>query len=147
LFAGLWIVGAIALGVLLAHAIARNSARKAADKGVNEAVAVVKEVVRTRQSVNPLLTLGEMCEGRAYLRQARVLLARNMAELRGLSLLREWLTHEQRRQFDLTEAFEVRGCDSHKRYLIRHGTGTSTGITVSFLSPPPEVLCRKDYRE
>ena len=48
-----------------------------------------------------------------------------MAELRGLSLLREWLTHEQRRQFDLTKAFEVRGCDSHKRYLIRHGTGTN----------------------
>jgi hypothetical protein len=47
--------------------------------------------------------------------------AENLAEAKGLSLLQEWLTDEQRRQFALTNAFEVRGCDSQKRYRIQYG--------------------------
>ena len=49
----------------------------------------------------------------------------DLAEARGLALLREWLSDEQRKQFDLSKYFVVVGCDSRKRYLIRHGTGTN----------------------
>jgi hypothetical protein len=55
----------------------------------------------------------------------RVQIKEDMAEARGLALLREWLSEEQRRQFDASKAFEVIGCDSRKRYRIRHGTGTT----------------------
>jgi hypothetical protein len=43
-------------------------------------------------------------------------------EARGLRLLREWLSAEQRAQFDAKGYFDVTGCDSGRRYRIRRGT-------------------------
>jgi hypothetical protein len=42
--------------------------------------------------------------------------------VRGLTLLREWLSPAQKAMFDATSCFEVIGSDSGKRYRIYHGT-------------------------
>ena len=47
------------------------------------------------------------------------------SELRGLKLLREWLSQEQLTQYDAHKYFEVIGCHTGKRYRIRHGTATN----------------------
>ena len=46
----------------------------------------------------------------------------NEREMRGIKLLREWLTPEQLHQFDKHRYFDVIGCHSRKRYRIHHGT-------------------------
>jgi hypothetical protein len=46
-------------------------------------------------------------------------------EARGLKLLREWLTPEQREQFDANRYFDVIGCDSGKHYRIHYGSSTN----------------------
>src|SRR5260370_31716142 len=46
-------------------------------------------------------------------------------EARGLQLLREWLSPEQLAQYDADGYFDVTGCDSGKRYRIRHGIGVN----------------------
>jgi hypothetical protein len=46
-------------------------------------------------------------------------------EARGLKLLKEWLSPEQLAQYEANGYFDVRGCDSGKKYRIRHGTGTN----------------------
>jgi hypothetical protein len=42
-------------------------------------------------------------------------------EERGVNLLREWLSPEQRAQFDAKRYFDVIGSDSGKRYRIHYG--------------------------
>ena len=55
---------------------------------------------------------------------------------RGMTLLKDWLSPEQRSQFEKTRSFLVIGCDTGKRYCIRYGTATNvfeideTGYTV-----------------
>ena len=49
----------------------------------------------------------------------------DIRQARGISLLREWLSPEQSAQFDASKCFDVVGCDSGRRYRIRHGTGTN----------------------
>ena len=49
----------------------------------------------------------------------------DIREARGITLLREWLSREQQAQFDASKSFNVVGCDTGKRYRIRHGTGTN----------------------
>jgi hypothetical protein len=46
-------------------------------------------------------------------------------EARGIQLLREWLTPEQRAQFDANRYFDVIGCHSGKRYRIHYGSSTN----------------------
>jgi hypothetical protein len=46
-------------------------------------------------------------------------------EARGVNLLREWLSPEQRAQFDAKRYFDVIGCDSGKRYRIHYGDTTN----------------------
>jgi hypothetical protein len=46
----------------------------------------------------------------------------NDSEARGLKLLRGWLSPEQLAQYDAKSYFDVTGCDSGRRYRIRHGT-------------------------
>jgi len=46
-------------------------------------------------------------------------------EARGVNLLREWLSPEQRAQFDAKRYFDVIGCDSGKRYRIHYGDITN----------------------
>jgi hypothetical protein len=41
--------------------------------------------------------------------------------LRGRMLLREWLSAEQRAQFDVHDYFDVIGCQTGKKYRIRYG--------------------------
>ena len=48
----------------------------------------------------------------------RNFLAQNTKEARGRRLLREWLSPDQRAQFDDKDYFEVVGCDSRRRYRI-----------------------------
>jgi hypothetical protein len=43
------------------------------------------------------------------------------SELRGLKLLREWLSQEQLTRYDARKYFEVVGCHTGKRYRICHG--------------------------
>lgn len=47
---------------------------------------------------------------------------RNTGEARGSALLREWLTVDQRVQFDAGKSFDVIGCHSGKRYRINYGS-------------------------
>jgi hypothetical protein len=47
------------------------------------------------------------------------------AGARGKALLREWLSPEQRAQFEATESFEVIGCHAGKRYRIQYGAATN----------------------
>jgi hypothetical protein len=51
----------------------------------------------------------------------RKVLAENTSEARGLRLMRDWLSPDQREQFDDSGYFEVVGCDSGKRYRIYYG--------------------------
>jgi hypothetical protein len=46
-------------------------------------------------------------------------------EKRGLMLLREWLSPEQRAQFDANGHFDVIGCKTAKRYRICYGSVTN----------------------
>jgi hypothetical protein len=47
----------------------------------------------------------------------------DVRQARGTTLLREWLSPEQKAQFDTSKCFDVVGCDSGRRYRISHGTG------------------------
>jgi hypothetical protein len=65
-----------------------------------------------------------------YIREVRAALERYRArfatrEARGVNLLREWLSPEQRAQFDAKRYFHVIGCDSGKRYRIHYGDITN----------------------
>ena len=42
-------------------------------------------------------------------------------EARGLELLKQWLSPEQLAQYNAKKYFDVKGCDSGKRYRISHG--------------------------
>lgn len=42
-------------------------------------------------------------------------------EIRGIALLKEWLSPAQLAQFDATRSFDVIGCQSLRRYRIRYG--------------------------
>ena len=52
----------------------------------------------------------------------RTTAAADSPEARATTLLREWLSPQQRAQFDAKGYFDVVGCDSGKRYRIHHGT-------------------------
>ena len=49
----------------------------------------------------------------------------DIRKARGITLLRQWLSPEQRAQFDASKCFDVIGRDSGRRYRIRHGTETN----------------------
>jgi len=48
-----------------------------------------------------------------------------LRRVRGITLLGEWLSPEQRAQFDAFRYFDVIGGDTGRRYRIRHGTATN----------------------
>jgi hypothetical protein len=52
---------------------------------------------------------------------SRIFWRESSREARGLRLLRNWLSSEQRAQFDAKRYFDVIGCDSGKRYRIHYG--------------------------
>jgi hypothetical protein len=47
------------------------------------------------------------------------------ASRRGMTLLKDWLSAQQRSQFEKTRSFLVIGCATGKRYCIRYGTATN----------------------
>jgi hypothetical protein len=47
------------------------------------------------------------------------------SQARGTRLLRAWLSPKQLAQFDAKGHFDVIGCDSGKRYRIRHGASAN----------------------
>jgi hypothetical protein len=49
----------------------------------------------------------------------------DVREIRGMTLLREWLSPTQRAQFDASKSFDVVGCDSRRRYRIHYGRVTN----------------------
>lgn len=57
----------------------------------------------------------------ALRRLYRLVHDKDTPEVRGRNLLREWLTAEQRRQFDNFGYFDVIGCISGKHYRIHFG--------------------------
>jgi hypothetical protein len=57
--------------------------------------------------------------------RARYTAIEDVRQARGTTLLREWLSPEQKAQFDTSKCFDVVGCDSGRRYRIRHGTETN----------------------
>jgi hypothetical protein len=65
------------------------------------------------------------CARKVQALRERLRTVEDIREARGITLLREWLSPEQRAQFDASKCFDVVGCDSRKRYRIRHGTGTN----------------------
>jgi hypothetical protein len=50
----------------------------------------------------------------------RKLYQKKSSEARGLLLMRDWLSPDQRKQFDNLGYFDVVGCDSGNRYRIYH---------------------------
>lgn len=46
----------------------------------------------------------------------------NTPDARGMRLLREWLSPNQREQFEVHRYFDVVGCDTGRKYRIHYGT-------------------------
>jgi hypothetical protein len=55
----------------------------------------------------------------------RLYLRRDSPDARGLRLLKNWLSPEQRKQFSERNYFEVIGCHTGKRYRIHYGVTTN----------------------
>lgn len=49
----------------------------------------------------------------------------SIRKVRGIILLRKWLSPEQQAQFDAFRYFDVIGCDTGARYRIRDGTAAN----------------------
>lgn len=64
----------------------------------------------------------------------------NTPEARGRRLLREWLSPDQRAQFDAETYFEVTGSHSGRRYRIHYGT-VSNVVQVDEAGQPETGWC------
>jgi hypothetical protein len=69
--------------------------------------------------------LGARARLRSLKGLSRLFSSAKASEARGLRLLRNWLSSEQRAQFDARQYFEVIGCHSGKRYRIHYGQATN----------------------
>ena len=63
------------------------------------------------------------CTVRAWRERRKAI--EDIRKTRGITLLREWLSPAQQAQFDAFRHFDVIGCDTGRRYRIRHGTATN----------------------
>jgi hypothetical protein len=54
--------------------------------------------------------------------------ARSGCEMRGIKLLREWLSPQQLVQFNEYRYFDVTGCHSGRRYRIRYGLASNIWV-------------------
>ena len=75
--------------------------------------------MRFQQAVNKL----SRCL--ALHRLYRLVHRQDAPEVRGQALLRDWLTPEQRAQFDAFSYFDVTGCVSGKKYRIHFGVSAN----------------------
>jgi hypothetical protein len=64
----------------------------------------------------------------------------NNREARGVRLLRNWLTPEQRAQFDASRYFDVIGCNGGKRYRIHYGANSNV-VEIDPLGCPNVGWC------
>ena len=64
----------------------------------------------------------------------------NSAEVRAKRLLREWLTSDQREEFDARGYFEVTGCQTGRRYRIHYG-GSANVQELDTQGNPISGLC------
>lgn len=67
--------------------------------------------IPTAEAFSRITAVGRLC---------RKFLAENTTEARGWRLMREWLSTDQREQFDKHGYFDVVGCISGRRYRIYH---------------------------
>ena len=74
----------------------------------------------------------------------RKVLAEITKDARGLELMRDWLSPEQRAQFDRSGRFEVIGCHSGKRYRIYRGTARNV-FEIDDAGEPKLGLCFKPH--
>ena len=65
----------------------------------------------------------------------------NTRESRGLRLLRDWLSPDQREQFDKSGYFEVCGCVSRKRYRIYHARFAPNVYEIDGVGRLKQGLC------
>ena len=70
----------------------------------------------------------------------KLFLRRNGPEVRGLRLLRSWLSPEQRRQFSENNYFDVIGCHTGKRYRIHYGV-TANVVELDKTGHPKAGMC------
>jgi hypothetical protein len=73
----------------------------------------------------------------------------NEPEQRSHRLLRDWLSAEQRAQYDRHGHFEVVGCHSGRRYLIKHGWPSGKNSNYARkdrLNPKPRLLVMQRMR-
>lgn len=70
----------------------------------------------------------------------RKFVVENSREARGLRLLRDWLSPQQRAQFDEKGYFEVTGFDTGKRYRIYYGT-MSNVYEIDHVGRPRTAWC------
>jgi hypothetical protein len=84
---------------------------------------MLKTLLRHVGRIRQLWT--ERSRRRQLLRTHRRELGRPESEVRGIRLLREWLSTEQLVLFNKQGYFEVTGCQTGKRYRIRYGTATN----------------------
>jgi hypothetical protein len=73
-------------------------------------------------------SLAECARKVRFLRERyRAMMGEDARQARGVTLLREWLSCEQKAQFDASMFFDVIGCDSGKLYRIQYG-GIATNV-------------------
>lgn len=70
----------------------------------------------------------------------KAFLRKDSRNVRGLRLLRTWLSPEQRAQFNETSYFDVTGCHTGKRYRIHYGT-TANVTELDDAGRPAVGLC------
>ncbi|MGY8676466.1 hypothetical protein Q2941_01390 [Bradyrhizobium sp. UFLA05-153] len=63
-----------------------------------------------------------MSRVRALRELYRSFVRENSPEAKGRTLLREWLTSSQRRQFEEQGCFDVVGCATKRRYRVQYGS-------------------------
>jgi hypothetical protein len=100
---------------------------------------------------------GELLRWRAVRKLYRSFMGKDTPEARGRRLLRQWLSTEQRKQFDASNSFEVVGCHTGNRYRIHYGIAANVQeldqagnlkmgwcfVPLGFLVPGDVMLAQK----
>jgi len=64
----------------------------------------------------------------------------NSPEAKGRTLLRQWLTPAQRRQFERQGYFDVVGCTTRRRYRVQYGSIANVQ-QIDFEGQSGDILC------
>nr|WP_080663644.1 hypothetical protein [Bradyrhizobium elkanii] len=77
---------------------------------------------------------------RALRQLYRAFVRENSPEGKGRTLLRQWLTPAQRRQFEEQGYFDVVGCTTRRRYRVQYGSVANVQ-EISFEEQSGGILC------